>query len=74
MYLLQRYLSQDKTLFSPTPNGYFGPATETAVKRFQLRYNLLSDSSITAKNYGVFEGITQAKFIEIFGTLQQNVQ
>lgn len=38
---LQGFLAKDKTLYPEgTVSGYFGPATERAVQRFQEKYNL----------------------------------
>jgi hypothetical protein len=68
VYLLQTYLAEDPSLFTSTPNGLFGPITEIAVKRFQLKNKVVSSPS--DPGYGFFGKKTQAKFITVFGNTQ----
>jgi peptidoglycan hydrolase-like protein with peptidoglycan-binding domain len=70
--LLQTYLAKDPTLFSVVPNGYFGPSTEQAIKRFQVRYGFMSGKTQLTTGYGMFGRGTQAKFIEVFGSSTNN--
>lgn len=63
-HALQVYLADDKTLFNAVPNAYYGPVTETAVKRFQVRYGVITSKDTFG--YGVFGKRTQAKFLEIY--------
>ena len=65
VYSLQTYLATDPALFTFAPNGYFGPATETAVKRFQLKYGVITSVDVSS-GYGIFGKKTQAKFYEVF--------
>lgn len=64
VYALQVYLADDKTLFNAVPNAYYGPVTETAVKRFQVRYGVITGNDTFG--YGVFGKRTQAKFLEVY--------
>jgi peptidoglycan hydrolase-like protein with peptidoglycan-binding domain len=65
VYALQVALAKDQSLFTATPNGYFGRQTEAAVKRFQLKYGVVK--SAQDAGFGTFGKKTQAKFIQVFG-------
>ena len=69
VYVLQFYLAKDKSLFASTPNGLYGPATERAVKRFQLRHGVVANSR--SPGYGLFGKKTQAKFLQIYKSTQE---
>ncbi|MCB9802389.1 peptidoglycan-binding protein, partial [Candidatus Nomurabacteria bacterium] len=57
---LQTLLAQDKTVYPEGKiTGYFGPLTESAVQRFQLKYQIVN--SAQEQGYGVFGPKTRAK-------------
>lgn len=66
--LLQTYLAKDSSLFTSTPNGYYGPATALGVRRFQNKYGIVTGGTPDSTGYGVFGKKTQAKLLEVFGT------
>lgn len=56
---LQKALAEDRTLYPEGKvTGYFGPATESAVKRLQVRENILP-SSAPLGSAGVVESMTR---------------
>ena len=56
---LQQFLAQGKTLYPEgSVTGYFGPATDAALKRFQVRYGIASPSD---EGYGLVGPKTRAK-------------
>lgn len=63
VFTLQTYLAKDPSLFTATPNGYFGKATEAGVGKFQIKYGILPDQ--TADGYGVFGKRTRGKLVEV---------
>lgn len=67
VYVLQTYLKKDAELsFTAVPNGVYGPMTEQAVKKFQVKYGIVVPEASTVTGYGVFGPKTQAKFLEVF--------
>jgi hypothetical protein len=61
--ILQTYLSTDKTLYpEASVTGLFGPATERAVQRFQVKYGLAKKGVV---GYGQVGPKTRAKFNEL---------
>ena len=50
---LQEFLKRDKTLYPEgIISGFFGPATERAVQRFQAKYNLVTKGTPSTTGYG----------------------
>ncbi|MBI4080052.1 peptidoglycan-binding protein [Candidatus Kaiserbacteria bacterium] len=50
---LQRYLASDPSLYpSGSVTGYFGALTEQAVKRFQVKFGIVSSGSPATTGYG----------------------
>jgi hypothetical protein len=65
--IMQNYLKSDPDLlFTTTPSGLYGPATEVSVREFQKKYGIVSDGDASTTGFGVFGKATQAKFVEIF--------
>ncbi len=51
--MLQRFLAQDRTLYPEGEiTGYFGPATERAVQRFQERHGIVTQGDYASTGYG----------------------
>lgn len=51
--MLQRFLAQDTTLYPEAQvTGFYGPATERAVQRFQVRHGIVSYGDYQATGYG----------------------
>lgn len=51
--MLQRFLAQDSQLYPEGEvTGYFGPATERAVQKFQIRHGIVSYGDYQATGYG----------------------
>ena len=51
---LQQYLATDASLYPEgTVSGYYGPATESAVKRWQTKFNVVSSGLPSVTGYGV---------------------
>lgn len=51
--MLQRFLAQDSQLYPEGDiTGFFGPATERAVQKFQLRHGIVSYGDYQATGYG----------------------
>ena len=60
---LQKFLSQNQSLYPEgSASGYFGPATERAIKRFQEKYLL---AKIGDSGYGSVGPKTRAKMNSI---------
>ncbi len=58
---LQQYLAQDLTLYPEREvSGYFGPATERAVQRFQSKNGIVTSGSSATTGYGVVGPQTRA--------------
>jgi len=65
---LQKALAEDRTLYPEgLVTGYFGPATQSAVKRLQSRESILP-SSASSLSSGVVESATRAFFASRCGT------
>ncbi|MBI2627970.1 MAG: peptidoglycan-binding protein [Candidatus Niyogibacteria bacterium] len=61
---LQKFMAQDPSIYPEGfVTGYYGPLTEQAVKRFQSRYGLLSDSRPDGS--AIVGQITRAKINEV---------
>lgn len=45
--------------------GYFGPLTEAAVKRFQIKYSIVASGDPVTTGYGLVGPKTRAKFNEL---------
>ena len=57
---LQTALAEDPTLYPEgLVSGYFGSATERAVKRFQVKHDIVATGTPQATGYGVFGGETR---------------
>lgn len=66
--VLQSMLSKDSEIYPEGRiSGFYGSATVRAVKRFQKKYNLISDTSSSASGFGVAGPRTRRKLVEIFG-------
>jgi len=62
---LQMLLAADKEIYPEgITNGYFGTLTENAVRRFQLKYGIIKNS--TDPGNGRFGPVTRAKLGEVF--------
>jgi peptidoglycan hydrolase-like protein with peptidoglycan-binding domain len=58
---LQRFLASDSTLYPEGEiTGYFGPATQRAVQRFQARYGIVSSGTPSSTGYGSVGALTRA--------------
>ena len=63
---LQELFASDTALYPEgLITGYFGPLTERAVQRFQLKHGVVADS--TDPGYGIVGPKTRARLQEIFG-------
>ncbi len=59
--LLQLHLAKDKTLYPEgLVTGYFGPATERAVQRFQSKEGVVTSGSPATTGYGMVGRLTRA--------------
>ena len=51
--MLQRFLAQDPQLYpEQVVNGFYGPATERAVQRFQARHGIVNSGNPASTGYG----------------------
>lgn len=57
---LQRYLKQTGDFTHPEITGYFGPVTESAVKKYQTRQGIVSGGPPATTGYGVVGPRTRA--------------
>ncbi|MEN9560937.1 MAG: hypothetical protein RIQ56_210 [Candidatus Parcubacteria bacterium] len=58
---LQQFLAQDPSVYPEgTASGYFGSLTEAAVKRWQVKYNIVSAGTSESTGYGVVGPRTSA--------------
>ena len=63
---LQRILAKDKGLYPEAlVTGFFGPATERAVKRFQEKYQIVSSGTPDTTGYGAVGPKTAKKLLEL---------
>lgn len=68
---LQRMLATDHTLYPEgLITGYYGKATEQAVKRFQSKYGIVSSGTPASTGYGAVGPKTNAKLHEVLGQAQ----
>ena len=59
---LQEFLKRDPALYPEgLVTGFFGPATERAVQRFQKKYGIASGGAPTTTGYGILGPKTRAK-------------
>ena len=59
---LQQYLKRDRVLYPEgVVNGYFGPATERAVQRFQKKYSIVTSGTPSTTGYGTIGAKTRLK-------------
>ena len=59
---LQEFLKRDTLLYPEgTVSGFFGPATERAVQRFQAKYNLVTKGTPATTGYGAVGPKTRSK-------------
>jgi peptidoglycan hydrolase-like protein with peptidoglycan-binding domain len=57
---LQKHLAADKTLYPEAQiTGYFGPATERAVQRFQSKHGIANSGTPETTGYGSVGGQTR---------------
>jgi hypothetical protein len=65
---LQKLLATDKEIYPEgDATGYFGPATERAIQRFQKKYGIVSSGTPATTGYGAFGPGTRAKLQSVFG-------
>ena len=66
---LQQFLKQQGVSIYPEGlvTGFFGPATERAVERFQVRYVIIPGGTPETTGYGVVGPHTRAKIAELCG-------
>ncbi len=58
---LQQFLARDRAIYPEgTVSGYFGALTEAAVKRWQIKYNIVSSGSASTTGFGVYGPRTAA--------------
>lgn len=62
---LQQFLKSRGDFLYPTITGFFGPATEEAVKRFQSRSSIISQGIAETTGYGVVGPQTGRKISEL---------
>jgi peptidoglycan hydrolase-like protein with peptidoglycan-binding domain len=64
---LQKLLATDKDIYPEgDATGYFGPATERAVQRFQKKYGIVSSGTPSTTGYGALGPATRAKLKAVF--------
>jgi peptidoglycan hydrolase-like protein with peptidoglycan-binding domain len=64
---LQTLFAKDKSIYPEGDvTGYFGPATERAVQRFQTKYGLVTSGTPATTGYGALGPKTRAKILEVF--------
>ena len=62
---LQKFLKDLGHFTYPTITGYYGPATEQAVQKFQVSQGVVSSGSYETTGYGVVGPKTQEKIVSI---------
>ena len=71
--MLQRFLSQDPTLYPQGEiTGFFGPATEAAVQRFQARHGIVARGDFQSTGYGRVGPRTRHAIANSCGVLPAN--
>ncbi len=61
---LQRFLAKDPSVYpEATVNGAYGPLTETAVKRWQVKFNIVTSGTPLSTGFGVVGSRTVAAMI-----------
>ncbi len=65
---LQLGLIKDGVYPDAIVSGYYGNLTEEAIKKFQVKYGIISYGTPDTTGYGNFGPRTQAKFNELFGS------
>lgn len=72
--ILQKFLSKDKTIYPEGQiTGYFGPATQRAVQRFQCKYKILCSGSPFSNGYGMVGPTTRAKLNQLYKPSQEEL-
>ncbi|TSC67972.1 MAG: Pry3p [Parcubacteria group bacterium Gr01-1014_72] len=65
---LQSILATDAALYPEgLVTGYFGSATQRAIERFQIKYQIVSSGTPQTTGYGALGPKTRAKLAEVFG-------
>jgi|GEM_PF-2042617 len=65
--LLQRYLATDATLYPEgLVTGYYGPATQRAVERFQARFGIVTSGTPATTGFGAVGPATQSRLNQIY--------
>lgn len=59
---LQRFLQAQGVFTHPEITSYFGPATESAVQRWQAQHGVVSSGTPNTTGYGVVGALTRAAF------------
>jgi len=65
---LQRFLQAQGFFTHPTITVYFGPATESAVQRWQTQHDVVSSGVPETTGYGVVGSLTRAAIGRVCGT------
>ncbi|MES2134977.1 MAG: peptidoglycan-binding domain-containing protein [Patescibacteria group bacterium] len=66
--MLQKFLAADSSIYPEgSITGYFGPATERAVQRWQVQNGVVSSGSPETNGYGVVGSMTRAAFAKRCG-------
>ena len=60
---LQAFLKETGDFTYPKVTGYYGPATETAVQRWQARMQIVTSGSPETNGYGVVGPMTRARMV-----------
>ncbi len=64
---LQQKLKMDSTIYPEgLTTGYFGPLTEAAVQKFQVKYGIVSEGTPETTGYGLVGPKTRAKLNELY--------
>jgi len=66
VFVLQQFLAKDKTLYPEGfITGYYGQLTQTAIQRFQCKYNIVCEGIPETTGYGQVGPKTRAKLNEL---------
>ena len=72
--MLQQFLSQDTQIYPEGEiTGYFGPATERAVQRFQVRHGIVTQGDYDSTGYGRVGPRTRQAIRNSCGTIDDSV-